>query len=237
MDTRSSLLSLGLFASGALSYLPASAQSLPGGNLGTPSSGSLLQSNPTLNAPIDRHVGDAPAIEGTRPQAATPAATDEEHVRIARIEVDNVPERLKPLVDAIVAPYRDRDMTLTDVRNVAVQVTGVLLDNGESISYAYVPEQDMVDGVVHLRVLRGHVEAIHLKGNRSLVRDRVLQSYLASGITLTGDVQTAQDQLTRLSELPGVGTLTPVLSPGQTPGGTVLSVSTEAAPARKAPSC
>ncbi|MFV8104405.1 POTRA domain-containing protein, partial [Enterobacter cloacae complex sp.6730515] len=89
-------------------------------------------------------------------------------MRIARIEVDNVPERLKPLVDAVVAPYRDRDMTLTDVRNVAVQVTGVLLDNGESISYAYVPEQDMVDGILHLRVLRGHVEAIHLKGNRSL---------------------------------------------------------------------
>ena len=230
MDTRSSLLSLALFASGALSYVPASAQSLPGGNPGTPSSGSLLQSNPTLNAPIDRHVGDAPAIEGTRPQAATSAAADEEHVRIARIEVDNVPERLKPLVDAVVAPYRDRDMTLTDVRNVAVQVTGVLLDNGESISYAYVPEQDMVDGILHLRVLRGHVEAIHLKGNRSLVRDRVLQGYLASGITLTGDVQAAQDQLTRLSELPGVGTLTPVLSPGQTPGGTVLSVSTEAGP-------
>lgn len=230
MTTRPSLFSLGLFASGALSYLTASAQGLPGNNIGTPSSGSLLQSNPALNAPTDRHAGDAPAIEGTRPSAAAPASADEARVRIARIEVNNVPERLKPLVDTVVAPYRDRDMTLTDVRNVAVQVTGVLLDNGESISYAYVPQQDIVDGVVHLRVLRGHVEAIHLKANHSLVRDGILQGYLASGVSQAGNVQTAQDQLTRLSELPGIGTLTPVLSPGHTPGGTVLSVNTEAGP-------
>lgn len=230
MNSRPSLFSLGLFASGALAYLPASAQGLPGANLGTPSSGSLLQSNPALNAPTDRHAGDAPAIEAARPSAATPVSGDEESVRIARIEVDNVPERLKVRVDAVVTPYRDRDMTLTDVRNVAIQVTGVLLDNGESISYAYVPQEqpDIADGVVHLRVLRGHIEAIHLKGNQSLVRDSVLQGYLANGVTPAGDVQTAQDQLSRLSELPGIGTLTPLLSPGQTPGGTVLSVSTDA---------
>ncbi|MCO5397284.1 ShlB/FhaC/HecB family hemolysin secretion/activation protein [Ralstonia soli] len=232
MKTRSSFLSLGLLASGVLSCAPAGAQGVPSQSVGTPSSGSLLQSNPILNAPIDRHVGDAPAIESAQPPATASAAADADRMHVARIEVDNVPERLKPRIDALVAPYRDREMSLTDVRDVAVQITGVLLDNGESISYAYVPQEqpDLADGVVHLRVLRGHVEAMRIKANRSLVRDRVLQRYLARGVSQTGDVQTAQDQLTRLSELPGVGTLTPVLSPGQTAGGTVLSVEADAGP-------
>lgn len=230
MKTRPSLLALGLFASGAFSPGSTSAQGLPNGAIGTPSSGSLLQSNPVLNAPTDRHVGDTPAIESARPSAVGSTADDEDRVHVAHIEVDNVPERLKPRVDALVAPYRDRDMTLTDVRNVAVQVTGVLLDNGETISYAYVPQAqpDIADGVVHLRVLRGHVEAVRLKANHSLVRDRVLQGYLARGVTPSGDVQAAQDQLARVSELPGVGTLTPILSPGQTLGGTVVSVDADA---------
>lgn len=119
-------------------------------------------------------------------------------------------------------------MTLTDVRNVAILVTNVLLDNGESISYAYVPQQQIVDGVVRLNILRGHVEAIQLRRNGSLVSDRAVQRYLAPGLSPEGDLQTAQDQLTRLSELPGMGDITPMLSPGQTSGGTVLTVDTAA---------
>jgi hemolysin activation/secretion protein len=211
----------------------ASAQSPPPSglprDLHVPSSGSLLQSNPILNTPADPRAADGPKIEGERP-AAQPSPPDGDRIRVARIEIDGAPDDLKRQVDAVVARYRDREMTLPDLRNVAVQVTEVLLDHGESLSYAYVPPQETVDDVVRLRILRGHVESIQLQTNRSLVKDRVLRAYLQRGLSSSGDLKLAQDQLTRASDLPGVGTVTPVLSAGQAPGATALSVNIDAGP-------
>jgi hemolysin activation/secretion protein len=229
MKTSLKLVTLGVLAYGALINQQASAQ-IPGpSRVPDVSSGSILQSNPILNAPVEPRAKDSPKIDARRP-TTTDTAADEPRMPVARIEVDEVPENLKPQVDALVAPYRDREMTLSELRNVAIQITGILLDNGETISYAYVPQQDIVDDVVHLRVLRGHVESIELKKNDSLVRDWVLRAYLARGLSASGHVKAAQDQLTRLADLPGVGAITPTLSPGQTPGGTVLSVDTKPSP-------
>jgi hemolysin activation/secretion protein len=202
----------------------------PAKNIGLPSSGSILQNNPILTAPPEPPSTGGPRIEGERVAPPAESSADEERIHVARVMVDNVPDALRQKVDAVVAPYRDREMTLTDLRNVAVQVTEVMLDNGESISYAYVPRQDIVDGVVRLNILRGHVESITLKRNGSLVRDSTLQTYLDSGVSPSGDVQTAERQLARMSDLPGVGEVRPVLSPGQTAGGTVLTVDAEAGP-------
>lgn len=221
-------LNLGVLAATMAHSLPSAAQSALPAGARLPSSGSLLRSNPVLNAPAEPQGGDEVKVERERAAPAPQSSADQAAVHIARIEVDNVPAHLKPQVDAVVAPYHDRDMTLTDMRNVAVLVTGILLDNGETISYAYVPQQQIVDGVVRLGILRGHVEAIRLRRNDSPVKDGVLQGYLDSGISPAGDVQTAQGQLTRLSDLPGIGGITPMLSPGQTPGGTILTVDADA---------
>jgi hemolysin activation/secretion protein len=195
-----------------------------------PSSGSLLRNNPILSAPAEPHGTEEQKLQGNRPAPAGTPTDNEARVHVTRIEVDNVPKSLQAQVAAVVTPYRDREMTLTDVRNVAIQVTEVLLDNGESISYAYVPPQDMVDGVVRLNILRGRVEAIELQHNRSLVHTSALQAYLDRGVTPSGDIHAAQDQLTRMSDLPGLGAINSTLSPGKTPGGTVLSVDAEAGP-------
>ncbi|MGM3278072.1 ShlB/FhaC/HecB family hemolysin secretion/activation protein [Ralstonia sp. 24A2] len=222
------MLNTGVLVATMVHSLPAAAQNAPPAGTRLPSSGSLLQSNPVLNAPTEPQGGDEVKVERARAAPTPEASADQAAVHVARIEVDNVPAQLQPQVDAVVARYRDRDMTLTDVRNVAVLVTGVLLDNGETISYAYVPQQKIVDGVVRLRILRGHVEAIRLRRNDSPVKDGVLQGYLDSGISPAGDVQTAQEQLTRMSDLPGMGAVKPMLSPGQTPGGTILTVDADA---------
>lgn len=207
--------------------VPAAAQTAPPAGARLPSSGSLLQNNPALTTPAEPQRNDDAKIEGHRPAPAAQSPEDRDTVHVSRIEVDNVPPRLQAQVDATVAPYRDREMSLTDVRNVAVQVTGVLLDNGEAISYAYVPQQEIVNGVVRLSILRGHVEGIALRRNQSLVGDATLQRYLDEGVTPAGDIQTAQDQLSRLGDLPGVGPIAPTLSPGKTPGGTIVTVDAE----------
>ncbi|WP_414444110.1 ShlB/FhaC/HecB family hemolysin secretion/activation protein [Burkholderia sp. 22PA0106] len=194
-----------------------------------PSAGAILQHNSFLGTPAPPKGDAQPTIRDNAASGET-ADTGALLVHVARIVVDDVPGALKQDVEAIVAPYRDRSMSLSELRGVAVQITGVLLDHGESISRAYLPQQKVVGDVIHLAILRGHLESAKLGVNRSHVRDKVLEAYLKRGISASGDVKVMQDQLARMSDLPGLGALTPTLSPGSTPGGSSLVVTAEQAP-------
>ncbi|WP_212139263.1 ShlB/FhaC/HecB family hemolysin secretion/activation protein [Burkholderia territorii] len=192
-----------------------------------PSTGSILRNHPLPSLQDDPHRADVPLIE-RRPSEHTSDANDAIRLHVARIVVDHAPERVREAVDAVVAPYRERAMTFAQLRDVAIEVTRVLLDHGESISYAYLPEQDIVDDVVHLAVMQGKLESATLRRNRSLVRDSVIERYLGAGLDRDGDVRRMQDQFGRLGDLPGVGTITPELSPGRMPGGTAMSIDVDA---------
>ncbi|WP_155629539.1 POTRA domain-containing protein, partial [Burkholderia territorii] len=192
-----------------------------------PSTGSILRNHPLPSLQDDPHRADVPLIE-RRPSEHTPDASDAIRLHVARIVVDDVPERVRQAVDAVVAPYRERAMTFAQLRDVAIEVTRVLLDHGESLSYAYLPEQDIVDDVVHLAVMQGKLESATLRQNRSLVRDSVIERYLGAGLDRDGDVRRMQDQFGRLGDLPGVGTITPELAPGRLPGGTAMSIDVDA---------
>lgn len=191
----------------------------------TTSSGSLLRNNPILNAPANpRSESDNESALGGAGRAAVADAEQGERFRVTHIEVDDVPEALQPVADAVLAPYRDQDMTFGMLRNIAVKVTVALQDAGERVSYVYIPDQDVIDGVVRLKLLRGFIESAKLGGNTSLVSDRVLQQYLDRGVSPSGDVPTLENQLLRLSDLPGVGGTTPVLAAGEQPGGSALTL-------------
>jgi hemolysin activation/secretion protein len=191
-----------------------------------PSSGSLLQNNPILNAPVNPRSDSSTELPlGSGGQAAAAADAEQgESFHVARIEVEDVLPALQAAVEAAVAPYRDQQMTFGMLRNVAVKVTVTLQDAGERLSYAYIPNQDVVDGVVKLKVLRGFIESAKLGSNTSLVSERVLKRYLDNAVSLNGDVGMTESQLLRLSDLPGVGATKPVLAAGEQPGGSALTV-------------
>ncbi|WP_081082341.1 ShlB/FhaC/HecB family hemolysin secretion/activation protein [Burkholderia diffusa] len=224
-------LTLGALSCAALPPFVAHANPLPvpaGDAHGPlPSTGSILRNHPLPSLQDNPHRADVPLIE-RRPSEDTPEADDAIRLHVARIVVDNVPERTRQAVDSVVAPYRQRAMTFAELREVAIGVTRVLLDHGESLSYAYLPEQDIVDDVVHLAVMQGKLESATLRQNRSLVRDSFIERYLGAGLDRDGDVRRMQDQLDRLGDLPGVGTIAPELVPGRLPGGTAMSIDVEA---------
>ncbi|WP_157662294.1 ShlB/FhaC/HecB family hemolysin secretion/activation protein [Burkholderia ubonensis] len=224
-------LTLGALSCAALHPFAALADALPvppGDAHGPlPSTGSILRNHSLPELQEKPHRADVPLIE-RRPADDAPEANDAVRLHVARIVVDDVPERLRQAVDAVVAPYRQRAMTFAELREVAIDVTRVLLGNGESLSYAYLPDQDIVDDVVHLAVMQGKLESAALRQNRSLVRDSVIERYLGAGLDRDGDVRRMQDQLDRLGDLPGVGAIAPELAPGRMPGGTAMTVDTEA---------
>lgn len=195
-------------------------------------SGELLQNNPQLSAP------PPPVAEGkTAPLATTPVPQqdDDSHagpsVMVRQIKVNNVPASCQEAVQRLTASLGNRRMTLKGLKNVAVTLTALMQKHGEFLSYAYIPNQKITDGVVQINVMNGHLERINLLSNASLVRNSVINRYLAR-INATSSKKIARigEDLLILSDLPGIGALSPSLARGDTPGGSLLNLELSAAP-------
>ncbi|KVD79021.1 hypothetical protein WI89_29765 [Burkholderia ubonensis] len=65
---------------------------------------------------------DIPPIE-RRPADDASDANDAIHLQVARIVADDVPERVRQALDAVVAAYRQRTMTFAELLEVAIDVT------------------------------------------------------------------------------------------------------------------
>ncbi|AJX14473.1 hypothetical protein [Burkholderia ubonensis] len=63
-----------------------------------------------------------PSIE-RRPSDDASDANDAIHLQVARIVGDDVPERVRQAVYAVVAAYRQRAMTFAELLEVAIDVT------------------------------------------------------------------------------------------------------------------
>jgi len=68
---------------------------------------------------------------------------------------------------SIVAPYVGREMDLTELEKVADLVTTEFRDRGYSLARAYIPAQEIKDGIVEIAVLEGKVGEIIVRGNQN----------------------------------------------------------------------
>ena len=79
----------------------------------------------------------------------------------------------------ITSPYIGKKATFETIQEIVRQITGLYLNNGYFTSGAYPPPQDLSDGVLKIQIVEGQLEAIEIKGLRSLqesyVRDRLMK--------------------------------------------------------------
>ncbi|MEO0984569.1 MAG: ShlB/FhaC/HecB family hemolysin secretion/activation protein [Cyanobacteria bacterium J06639_14] len=82
--------------------------------------------------------------------------------------------------DEIVAPYENREVTLSELQEAANAITQLYLNGGYITSRAVVGAQNIVDGVVQIQVIEGELEDIQVEGT-----DR-LQDYVRARVELGG---------------------------------------------------
>ena len=132
---------------------------------------------------------------------------------------------LDPVALASAWPHREGETaSVADVFAFAAAVTRAYRAAGYFLSQAVVPAQTIEDGIVSIRVIEGHVEAVVVRGEAPAgVRDRIRR--LAAPVvaerpaTLSG----TEGVLLRAQDLPGVA-VRGTLSPGETPGGALLTI-------------
>ena len=115
------------------------------------------------------------------------------------------------------------ELNLSDLRNIAARIARYYNDRGYFLAQAYLPAQDIEDGVVTIAVIEGRYGAIDLR-NQSRLKDNVAHGVLA-GLDGGDIVESAplERRLLLLSDIPGVAVRS-TLAPGSAVGTSDLIV-------------
>jgi hemolysin activation/secretion protein len=128
-------------------------------------------------------------------------------------------------VEAIIAPYQGKELSLKEMQKVADLITDAYRKKGYVTSRAYLPPQTIQKGVLYIRVVEGKLGSLEVKGanyfKESLIRKNI--SIQQDGYF---DYSALQRSLVYINEHPD-RTARAVLVPGKVPGSTDIVIEVE----------
>jgi hemolysin activation/secretion protein len=155
-----------------------------------------------------------------RPAAQAPAGVTFAVKRLRITGASVFPEsKLLPLVKE----YEGRDVSLADLEQAAAQVSKFYRQNGFPVARAYIPAQEIKDGVVEIAVLEGRYGKLDLR-NSSRLSDSLARSTLSAASSGAVIEQSRLERdLLLLKDLAGVASAA-TLKPGEQVGTSDLVV-------------
>lgn len=117
----------------------------------------------------------------------------------------------------VLREYVGREVGILDLGEAAGRLTRFYFQRGYPLATAYLPVQDIKDGVVEIVIIEGRFGKVELL-NRSRVRDAVVSSYLESLPGRIVEDASLERKLLLVYDLPGVEPAKAVLYPGQAIG-------------------
>ncbi|NID13948.1 ShlB/FhaC/HecB family hemolysin secretion/activation protein [Luteibacter yeojuensis] len=146
------------------------------------------------------------------------------HITPSRFDVTGV--RSVPFADvaAFFAPLRGKDTTVRELVAAADRVTALYKASGYALSFAFVPNQTLADGVVKIQVVEGYVTGVDVRGDAGNLAPRIE----AMAAHIVGERPLRQETFERytqlLGQLPGLKVAANVPPPTTTDGATRLAL-------------
>jgi hemolysin activation/secretion protein len=132
-------------------------------------------------------------------------------------------------LDALLADLTGRELGFCELQQAANRITRYYRERGYVLARAYLPQQDIEDGIVRIAIVEGRYGQVELH-NRTRVVEPALRQPLAA--LRPGDIAhggSLERSLMLLDEMPGVGAKG-TLRPGAEPGTTDLAIDAEPGP-------
>ncbi|NES84597.1 MAG: ShlB/FhaC/HecB family hemolysin secretion/activation protein, partial [Moorea sp. SIO2B7] len=202
---------------------------------GTPKvpSGILEPTRPGLPPSPSTPLETPTPIELLTPPSETPLNSPTEldvKVKVREVEVLGSTVFSSEELEAVVAPFIGKEATFEDLLAIRTAITKLYLDNGYTTSGAFLPPQDLTDGIVTIQVVEGAIERIEINGlshlRSSYVRDRL---NLAAKTPI--NLRTLEEALQLLQINPLLDSVQAELSAGTAPGLSVLTLNLKEAKA------
>ena len=133
----------------------------------------------------------------------------------------------------VVSYFVGQDLSLADLQDVAAQVTNYLREKGYFLARAYLPKQEIVDGIVEIAIITGQVQgepSIQLSGPVR-IKEQVIRDMASQGVQAGETIQ--QEKLERsillMNDLPGISAKS-ILEKGDAPGTTKVTIEAQEGP-------
>jgi hemolysin activation/secretion protein len=182
-------------------------------------------------------IADAARREGQQLDAVDPSGfTEQERERMSETMAQIVgtfdPAEQQALMNNLIAELRfakftrDQGLTIGQIQLVADVVRGYFRDRGFFLAQAIIPAQEVVDGVVEIRVLEGRLGRAIAQGNEMYTEEVITAPFSE----LEGEIVTESNilgPLLRAQDLPGL-TVAGVFQPGEEVGTADIVLSTQA---------
>nr|WP_254068021.1 ShlB/FhaC/HecB family hemolysin secretion/activation protein [Acidovorax sp. SRB_14] len=185
-----------------------------------PSAGIQIQQIPPSPSPQKA----APVIRIEAPSSApATAAPDAVKIIVNRLQVTGMQIYPEAELVALTGFKPGSELTLADLRAMALKITDRYRSSGYFVAQAYLPAQEITDGAVTIAVIEGQYGKVVVR-NKSALSDGLIQSQL-EGLH-SGDmvaIAPLESRLLMLSDIPGVK-VTSTLAPGASVGASDLIV-------------
>lgn len=82
-------------------------------------------------------------------------------------------------IEKITREYERKEITISDLKIIADRITEIYWNKGYITSFAYVPSQRIVDGVVEIKIFEGKAGKIKIEGNKYYT-DRFIEKHFSN---------------------------------------------------------
>ncbi|XGV96362.1 MAG: ShlB/FhaC/HecB family hemolysin secretion/activation protein [Leptolyngbya sp. BL-A-14] len=219
---------------------PASAQALP-----QPGSPALPRSQdvipiptpptptplPTPSPPTTPPVQVIPPGSPTTPPDAVPPGDTSATITVKRFDVVGSTVYEQKAFDEITRDYINKPISLAELFELRSKITALYIKDGYITSGAYIPPQDLENGVVKIQISEGGVEGINVTGTR-----RLNPAYVRSRLALAATKPLNRDRLIDALKLllikdeRLIKNISAELSTGTQPGESLIDVTVTEAP-------
>ena len=137
-------------------------------------------------------------------KSAIPRAVDDVEFDVKEISISGATAYSEDELEPFIAPLRNQSIHLNDLIAVAEKVEAKYRGDGYILTRAYVPTQNVSDGIFTIKIVEGYIAAISIIGGNS-AHNREVETVLESVTELRPLQISALEQfLVMASDLPGV---------------------------------
>jgi len=197
-----------------------------------PDAGRVLEESKTGGAPQPPR--PAPRLDVQEPVRPALTAPDSFRVLVKGFRITGSSAFAEARLAPLLASYVDRELSLADLEEAAAAITRYYRDRGYLVARAYVPVQEIREGIVEITVLEGRLGSFKIfvpEGSRSEWSPKVARGILGAQQPPGSVIRSSglERGLLLLSDTPGI-TARATLSPGEDPGTSDLTVDVADAP-------
>jgi len=162
---------------------------------------------------LEKKKAKAPEIEIEEPNLPAPAGEVSFLLKGINITGETIFEEkyFKPAYE----PYLDKTITLKGLELIIEKIKGIYKEEGYLTVTAYLPEQDIKEGIAEIRVVEGKAGEIDIEGNKWFPT-RLIKKYIHIKKNEVLNVLKLQRDLLRLNQNPDLE-LKSILGPGKEP--------------------